>query len=206
MAGLNTGDILQISFVGTLFSQRVLNVLHYRVTADSTSPSYVTAAGAVGFQMQSGVVTPGLAMLAAQGPEYNLDYIRVQKVNGTRLRYVDYAVNLPGTVAGNCTAPNIAATITKKTENGTRHGIGSLHLPGIPSNGYANGVLDATYKLLVDAISARLINPFTVQLETTQCQPILWSKSIDPVYHPLTNTVVQNTIRVMRRRTVGVGK
>lgn len=206
MAGLETGDILQCSFRGTLFGQRVLNVLHYRVYADSTTGNYVTACAGVGAALYSGVITPGLTMARAQAPEYNLDVIRVQKVNGARGRYVDTVINQPGLNAGSCTASNVAATITKRTDNGTRRGLGSLHLPGIPDTGYANGSLTAPYKLLIDAISACLLNPFVVTLETTGLTPVLWSNRSPTVYLPLTSTVTQTTLRTMRRRTVGVGK
>ncbi len=206
MPGLNTGDILQIQYRGTLFGQRVINSLHYRVYASSTTESYVQACIDVGFAMYNGVITPGLALADAQAPEYNLDAIRVQKVNGIRGRYVDYQVNQPGVHAGECTTANVAAVITKRTDTASRRGLGSIHIPGIPSVGYSGAKLTAAYKLKIDAVSARLINPFTVPAETTACQPILWAKLTDPVYRVLTGTFVQTTLRVMRRRTFGVGE
>jgi hypothetical protein len=205
MAGLNVGDIVSVTYWGTLFSQRVMNVLHYRVTVDSTDPTYVGAAAALAFAMGSGAVSPGLAMLAAQGPQYTLDEIRVQKVNGLRERYVSASFGLPGTHADDVTSPNVSAVLLKKSASVSRRGLGTFHLPGIPETGYAAGYLTPAYQILINAIGARLLNPVTPVLEALVVQPVIWTPTGDPIYYPVIGTTLVTTLRIMRRRTVGLG-
>ena len=205
MAGLNVGDIVSVTYWGTLFAQRVMNVLHYRISVDSTAATYEEAAEDLAFSMISGASSPGLAMLDAQGAEYTCNEVRVQKVNGLRERYVPYLANLSGVHAGACTTPNVSAVIIKRSASVSRRGLGTFHLPGIPETGYVNGALTAGYTTLMNLIAARLLNPVTVVLETTVANPVLWTIGSDPVYYPLVTATTVPTLRIMRRRTVGLG-
>lgn len=205
MAGLNTGEIVSITFMGRLFGQRVMNVLHYRVTASSTDPTYEGAAYKLAAAMQVGTASPGLSMLAAQGPEYRLESIRCQLVHPVRERYVEYPVNNSGTNAGNCTSPNVSAVIIKKAAAITRHGLGTFHLPGIPETGYVAGALTGAYTTLMTTIAAKLLNDVTPVLEVLTVQPVLWTPADGIVYFPLVTAYVIPTLRIMRRRTVGLG-
>lgn len=205
MPGLDTGEIVSVTFWGTLFAQRVMNVLHYRVTTPSTTDSYEVAAKKVGDAMHTGVVTPGLTMLAAMGSEYTMNEVRVQRVHPTRGRYVSSNVDLPGTHAGDCTSPNVSAVIIKKSASVSRHGLGTFHLPGIPETGYSAGFLTPAYQLLIDAISATLVNPTTVVGDALVVAPVIWTPADGEVYYPIIGTTVVSTLRIMRRRTVGLG-
>jgi hypothetical protein len=205
MAGLNVGDIVSVTFGGTLFSQRVMNVLHYRVSISSDSPSYVEASRRVAFAMQQGMVSPGLTMLAAQAPEYVLDWVRVQKVNAARERYVQYSVGNPGTYAGVCTSPNVSAVLLKKSESVSRRGLGTFHLPGLPQEGYVGGYLTPAYQEKMNAIGATLLNPVTPVNDAVTVQPVIWTPADGLVYYPITATTLITTLRIMRRRTVGLG-
>lgn len=205
MAGLVTGDIVSVTYWGTLFSQRVMNVLKYRIGADSTDPTYQGAAAKLAFAMYSGPTSPGLAMLSAQGPEYKLDEVRVQKINGGRERYVSSFADLPGTYAGNCTSPNVSAVLIKKSAAITRRGLGTFHLPGIPEQGYTGGYLTPAYQVKINQIGARLINVVTPILETMVAQPVIWTPADAQIYFPIISTTLITTLRIMRRRTVGLG-
>lgn len=205
MAGLNVGEIVSVTYWGTLFAQRVMNVLHYRVSISSTDPSYVGAAAKLAGAMYSGVQSPGLPMLDAQGPEYQLDEVRVQRLSPARERYVSSNAGLPGTYAGACTSPNVTAVLIKKSASVSRHGLGTFHLPGIPAAGYAAGYLTAPYQIKMNAIGARLVNPVQPVLEALVVNPVIWTPADGLVYYPITGTTLVTTLRIMRRRTVGLG-
>jgi hypothetical protein len=207
MAGLNSSDIVEVKVIGTLFNQRTLNVFHYRIEADSGEPVYADAITAFANGFDAGTQSPVLAMLACQCPEYTLVGCSAQRVYPTRDRAYFSASGLPGTYAGECTQTNLAATIEKWSWTGGRHGIGSMHLPATPTEAQVAGSWVGPYLTLLASIAARLKLPYTPS-EDPDCvaQPVIYNRINKSASLPLQGATVKPTIRVMRRRTVGVGE
>lgn len=205
MAGLNVGDVLQVVFESDVFSQRCLNVLHYRVTVASTSDDYAVAAMAVAQRFSSGVDNPGLPLVACFAENVTWVNTTVQRVYPTRNRKVTDAVGLPGTIAADCKASNVAGVITKYTDTATRRGIGALHVGGVPETAYQGGFVQGDYLDRLTALANTLDLTVIVTLETTTVQPVLWSPSTPSTTLRVTDAKPQTTLRVMRRRTVGLG-
>lgn len=205
MAGLNINDVIEITYEGILIDQRVLSVLHYFVDTPSTDGNYLSAMSHLLGNFQAGAVSPTIAYLNATAQNYELISLKGQVVYPTRKAYVRSNVGLPGLIAADCTAPNLAGVITKRTSVGTRKGVGALHMPGIPPSGYSGGLITGGQRTLYAAVQACLLNPFTDLLETTVIEPCLWSRNSPGTVLGLTQTTLQPEVRTMRRRTIGVG-
>lgn len=205
MAGLNINDVIEITYEGILITQTTLSVLHYFVDTPSTDANYLSAMTHLLGNFKAGAVSPTIAYLAACAQNYEMITLKGQVVYPTRKAYVRINVGLPGLIGTDCTAPNLAGTITKRTSVGTRKGVGSLHMPAIPPSGYSGGLITGGQRTLYAAVQACLLNPFTDTGETTVIEPCLWSRSSPGTVLGLTATALQPQVRTMRRRTVGVG-
>jgi hypothetical protein len=100
----------------------------------------------------------------------------------------------------------VAAVITKRTAFAGRWAVGSFHLGGLPQNAYVNGTLEPTFKTSVGLVAAQLLEDITIAIVGGVYEPVI----VHPVAaHDgstvLRETDVQDTLRVMRRRTVGLG-
>lgn len=206
MAGLNINDVVSVSYRGRVLGQRTVNTLHYRITTASTNANTLAALSSWGLAYSTGPVSPTLPLLAAMPQNWVLEQIRVQRVYPVRSAYIDFQDGRPGQIAVDAETTNINATITKRTPSGTRNGIGSFHAPAMPADGFLNGQLTAAYDVLTNAYAVRFINPFTDAVELTQGTPIVYNRAFPGLSWDLTSTIVQQTLRVMRRRTVGVGE
>lgn len=205
MAGLNVGDVVALSYQGLILGQRTINTLHYVVQISSTNTSVLPALTSLASAFSTGAVSPTLPLLAAMPQNWTLTHIRAQRVSPTRSAFVDYADGRPGQLVTDAESTNVNATITKRTISGTRPGIGSFHAPAIPVDGFAFGLLTAAYKILTETYAIRFINVFIDPVDNTQLQPIVFHKAVPSASFPIVSITVQNTLRVMRRRTVGVG-
>lgn len=205
MAGLNANDILAVTLKGTLFGQTVLSTFHYRVLVGSVETTYIPAAQAFADAFSAGVDNPTLAMLAAQSPQYTLDSIRVQRLFPARETYVDSPVGLPGTNANACTASNVAATISKRGPLANPHNKGGVHIPGVSALNATAGVWDAPFLTLLNEVALRMRAIYNVPLSLSQSEMVIFNKGNPNISTTMVATTPQTTVRVSRRRTVGVG-
>lgn len=203
--GRPVGSILQASIESLVNGQRLLNVLHYKVEAESTEAdvkdeqeNFATQLNAVG-----GIVPK---MQAAMSIEATISQVVVQFIRPERFARSTLEIDDTGTIASDCNAQNVAAVITKRTAFAGRWAVGAFHLGGVPVNGYVAGNLEPAYKAFVLALAEQLLEPIVI--------PIVGGTYVPVLVHPigehggsteLAETEVQDTLRVMRRRTVGLG-
>lgn len=207
MPGLNGNDIVEFRLAGTLFGQKVLNVFHYRVEFDSGLPTYAQAIKAAADGFGVGTNNPTLALLACACAAYTLDGIWAQRIYPTRDRGYYSAFALPGTNAGTCGSGNQSATIEKWSWVGTRHGIGATHVPGVPQESQVDGKWNNAYTTLLTALAGKIATPYSPPTDTACVMtPVILNRAAKAASVALNGTSVQSTVRVMRRRTIGVGK
>jgi hypothetical protein len=206
---INAGDILEFAYLGTLYGQRVMTVLHYTVSVAPTEQNPLvgctnflnrTAHGAT-----NDLVSNYLGCISS---DYTLDFTTAQYIAPTRFVRRTLAAGIAGALASPARTPNTAATLTKTTDKSGRRYRGSVHLPGVPDNRYANGVLDATMLGYLASLAATLISDVTEATGTGVWAPCIWHrhKPVTTDHDAVAAIVAQTTVRVMRRRTVGVGK
>lgn len=134
--------------------------------------------------------------------------IRYQVITPVRYRAYLVATNISGTRAGDCTAQNVQASITKMTDFSGRDQVGGIRIGGLSNADYGGGNLVAALKIkMADLISAHLLilstdvagawNPVLFH----RFNPVVQSTSTD-----LTKMVAQDTLRTQRSRTRGHGE
>jgi hypothetical protein len=205
MAGLNTGDIVEVTMIGSLFGQTIRNVFHYRILNESTAVTYVQAAFAFAADFDAGTDSPGLAILSASAPEYRWKTTRVQRLFPQRDTYVETTVDLPGT-STTCTTSNLAAVITKRGALGNRANIGSVHIAAPPAAGQIDGTWYSTYLTKLQAVAACMTTLYTVPLETMDARMVIYHRKNPELSAQVEFTQPRDTVRVMRRRTLRVGE
>lgn len=206
MAGINAGDVVQFKLYGRIFEQQTINVFNYVCTDASVQSTYLAAIQNATEFFASGTNNPTLAIIAAACPQWTLEYITGQVVAPMRMRFWKHTVNEPGTFDGVCESPNQAATIEKWSSVGGRKGVGSTHLAGVPTNGMEDGRWGAAYLAALVTVGNRIKSIYDPALGGGVYVPIITGKTFTPANLFIQGTIVQSTVRVMRRRTIGVGR
>lgn len=210
MPALVAGDLLKVWIKGTLFDQLIITTFAYKVTIDSTENNVITACSNFAADWKAGAVSPFLAFLACCSPEYNADYVYCQKISPTRYVPGFNNVNLPGTNANATNSTNQAAVVTRGTQLAGRAQIGSVHIPGLADANMLNGKCTAAFRTLMGTFGSKMLNDFaSITDATLVTEPVLLHYNrTTKVYTGtrLFRTLSQETARVMRRRTIGVGK
>lgn len=215
MPGLIVGDVLQININTTLLNQQTINTFFYRCTSPGTGSVSVNAdiIGAMAYFETGvgGVYAPWRACV----PVTNI----IKPITGQLIKpHRSVRINrVPANVVGgrgDANTPNLSAVLTRGTDSGERGQVGSIHLPGVAELDQSNGDIDPALGVLMTALGTAVLNPIVVAITLLTLEPVLYHPDIfdtagiliRPWFTtPLTRTIVQPEIRVMRRRTTGKG-
>jgi hypothetical protein len=201
-------SILEVGIRGRANSQVLLTILHYRVSVvagtSDTIQEQVNFLNAINATGANSLVNPYLAAVSNQ---YTMDEITAQFVAATRLRRSTQVVGTAGSLAGNVNAQNVAAVITKRTAFGGRKQLGSVHLGGLPDSSFVLGMVSAAQLALMTTLATALNQTVTPVVGAGSYVPVLWHRNdaVQPSSDRVTDHTPQTTLRVMRRRTVGLG-
>lgn len=203
------GSIFELQIRSTVCGQKCLNVLHYVVEVESPTGSIVTETAALAVSA-SALNSIGDFFLQALPLNCTLDTISAQCIRDTLgTRFARQIVDLedPGEWGVPTLTANISAVITKRTSFAGRWAVGSFHMPGVPENEQADGLLKAgAYKTALETIALELLDPLSPAGGGTY-QPVIYHPDgLHGGYTRLLATELQEQIRVMRRRTVGQGQ
>lgn len=205
------GQIYAMTFVGRLANQQILSTFHYRIqNISGGTPSTKNVCDNLEAKLTvadgSGHSFAG-AFLGVCPPQYNWYETWIQCVDPIRVRREIYTETaFDGAWPDDGHWANSAAVLTRRGDLAGRKYVGSLHVP-LPSEVVAvNGVLPAPYTtaLLLLAVQMQYTRDQTGPI-TYRMDPVLWNRGSNPNYTIITQTIVQQTVRTMRRRTVGVG-
>jgi hypothetical protein len=206
---LSLNDVIQVSYRGSLFGQRILNIFHYVVAVagagtdfdqlDNLSSNIALGAGST--DMKS-------IFLAALAPEYTLEQIRVQRVYPTRSIYAYTTDGTSGTYATGCETSNVSVSLEKRTLRAGRMGIGRTQLAGIPTAAMNNGEVTAGYMTteLIGLATAMLWTITTTGPVVTYAPCLFNPLAVGDKFATLLSVIPQTSLRVMRRRTLRVGE
>lgn len=203
--GLPVGTIWQVGIDTVVNGQRCMNILGYRCTAESTEADIAEETLNLAAAMNAvGGIIPKL--VACQSNDALITQVTAQAIRETRYARQVVDIGQAGGVAEDCTAQNLSAVIIKRTAFAGRWAVGSFHVPGLPVTAYVNGAIEPVYKASVVDLAAQLLVPVVIPIVGGTYEPVL----IHPVGEHggstfLTSTEVQDELRVMRRRTVGLG-
>lgn len=190
--------------------QRLMNVLHYRlyvsgasiVDGDDIIPefhdTFFSAAGG-----------PLTLLKAISSSAWTYESTVYQWIHPVRYTSTGSVVGAgAGGVAGTSLPQNVQATITKQAVIATRHGIGAMHIGGLPSSAVVAGMLSEGYKAGLAELAVALITDVDVSAvaNALTLDPVILRKDAPALSYEYGGATVQNTARVQRRRTVGVGE
>jgi hypothetical protein len=206
--GQPVGSILEYSVVGQVNGQKTLTVLHYEVSAPSAvgDPNLETNLFMAELE-PLGSLNIISTYLSACSSAWTLIETRGQFVGPNRFSYANHPFGLAGSIGSDCRAQNVAGVITKRTLYTGRDQIGSVHMPGVPVSEYAGGEITAGQITRYLAIAAKLTQTVVVPTGGGTYIPVLWHRTQQfPSWsNRVQYTIVQPELRVMRRRTVGLG-
>jgi hypothetical protein len=202
---LDADAIVMVVINQELYGQQVLNVLHFRLTDSSADYKATMNAMIDAFDGATGLLN---AMTALQAPELLIKGITAQPLWPQRLAAVkNNALDHSAGVADGVALPsNVSMVISKKTDFAGQSQRGAFHLAGL-TNDMVNGD-EWTAGTMVDAVAIgdKLIEAIATGGFGTDAKPVLWAPGTPTVTADITDYDLQRTIRVMRRRTKGVGR
>jgi hypothetical protein len=204
----NVGDKFLLTLVGGLYGQRIMSTFWYRLNSVTGVVSEIDAND----EFRALVVGAGNLVekyLACCPPEYDLDFVWGQFIAPVRYaKRVTATGAEPGTFDTAAHTANLAATITRRSGFATRQSVGSLHVPiGDTETAIENGLITAGLTIALDALADEMLD-----VQVTATGSVNWVGIINnqptsdaTKYETMTETFPQETVRVMRRRTVRLG-
>jgi hypothetical protein len=213
MPNLASGDIIEATYVQRLNDQVLMNVLHFRYNGEGEGPDLWETLDEMNDELGTGLDSDALLLRTCQAENVIFERIRLQRILPTRSAARQYVYNLNGLRTGICDAQNLAATITKYTDKASHFTednhegqVGSFHVGGLVRTDYAAGRIQAEF---LEGPLADLALNLWRPLDSAggNMIPVLLHRNQlpTPTSDQITGAAPQSTLRVMRRRTVGVG-
>lgn len=203
------GDIVQCVIESRVEGQVMLNVLYYRANEAEVGSSYFESLEKL---IESVISDPNTAitprMQPLMGPNVTIEAVQVQRVYPARDVYRRQPLGDQGSHADDCDATNVAAVIVKQAAVAGRGRSGTFHLGGLASTTYALGSLTADARTLLLALGDSLDDRQPGVADTEQWVPGMFNPLLGAGlnFTEIAATAPKDTLRVMRRRTVGVGQ
>lgn len=199
------GDFCLVTLVGRANGQTLMNTFPYRCSTFSGTPTQDAALEALfnALTDENDLVDKFLDCLSST---YELKNVWLQIIRPTRRRKISYAMLDTGTYAAVMDTSNVQASITRFGADANRRNIGGIRLP-MPTSPDAmqGGVIAVDYKEVLVLLASQMIQPVTTvgAVATWIPQVGVPAPSASPI--PAVASVAQDTVRVLRRRTVGLG-
>ena len=206
MADVVDGDIIQTSFRGLVYGQRMITVLHWRVAPFSTVQELQAFYFDFNISLGSGAGSVYQKYVDCLASSYEKGVIRIQKIFPTRMIHMDFNQDPgQGTIAGAALSPGTSGAITKRGEIANRHSIGGVRMPSVPVAWSSSGLLTSpgigAYASFANTLNDQITTVGAVTLE-----PIIFNRTAPANSQKTTTLVVQDTIRTMARRVLRRGE
>lgn len=202
-------SILECRVRGNANGQEMLSVFHYRVSAVSTLAASGPEENEFINQFASGgTLNLQDVLLDCQSSSYLCTGIDAQFVDPTRLVSISQTFASPGSVASPVGAQNVSAVVTRRTVLAGRSQVSTLHIPGIATTSYALGKVTAGMLASMNILATRMTTQLVALVGGGIYTPVIWHRKKFPLVGSsdiVNSTLVQETIRTMRRRTIGIG-
>jgi len=201
---IETGALCQIRIVGTCDNQQFISLFHYRFVDGPANPN--------GAQMLLDILNvfcPAGNVLEVYQNCIGQDIVDME-VYAQWIEPVRYVarrdINGPyvGVAPFDTRSANISTAITKKGELANRHAIGTLHMPAVPDNMIDNGYVSAGGLVDLQGLGDKMAVSLIVA-GARQMEPCIYNRADYEQSVPIVSCSVQPTLRVSRRRTVGLG-
>lgn len=206
---VNVGASIKVTVRQTIWGQKIQNQFNYVVsTIVGTSQAQENVFEALHTKLTT-LLLPIAQLQIALPPNCNIDDAVYQQRNSgvMSIRYIK-PMGQPGLNLLDAATPNLACVIVRRGNIAKRTNISTIHVLLGGEGAYSGGELSvgqlAAMQALADSLPVSITTPVGASTYT-------FDPSIDPHMNaaqsqPLTNAQVTTTVRVMRRRTVGVGQ
>lgn len=200
---INDGAFAQLALMGRVNGQRVMNVFHYRFNGSSITDGEARLGVLIdAWDAPLGIAANFLEMLA---DSYLLETIRAQWILPIRYRYTDNgAFNQNGTIVADLLPQNTQATIEWRPDVGGSRVNGGTRVGGLPVTANLGGLWTGASRTASDIFAASFILPVT--LAEGELVPVVFNRLAPATSRVITDWVIKDSLRVLRRRTVGLGE
>ncbi len=206
--GVLPNSVVQVTYKGLYENNVMMMVLNYKVLSNDSAVSYLSDLNSIITKFADTAAGTILTLYRALLPaNYTITTIRAQQVRPTRQLFMeDSGLALLGMHATEAASGNLAATITRVSLAAGRKGVSTLHVGPLPDGAKDYGSLDPTYKAAMASLAQALINDVVIAAPSM----VLAAQILHPVGAAVPSTQIEtyrlgDTIRTMRRRTLGVG-
>ena len=130
-----------------------------------------------------------------------------QQISPSRFAGKGYTMTQAGDRAeDNMSITQIAAVLTRRSVVATRRGVSSLHMPvAVNTLVIDNGVLSAVTQTDIGAVGNAILNTGSLG-DGMSVRPVIYHRNAVPVFDYIETFIVQPQVRIVRRRTVGLGE
>lgn len=199
-------DIILLTVEGRKDGQAVLNMFSYRVAAAPSSGTVsdnITALIAELWDDPAGTwLTPWLNLMP---DDYTLRAIKGQRLAPTRSAYVEVLKQTVGNIdADQIQTANMTWVFIKQSETAGRWAQAPTHML-LPANSwYTNGELNASAST-ERAVFLALVPAVVAPGDGGSYEPVIYNPGRIPNFVRISHVTTKQEVRVMRRRTVGLG-
>lgn len=215
MPAMPIGSVVALTFRGEIFDQQWISTFHYRVSQVSTNPTVLTDLSDILDDQNTRAGSLYNRFRLALPVSTAVQDIGAQQIKIARSIRRSIVPTATGGSRGAATTPNLAAVITKGTDSGDRGEVGSVHLPGVATDDMVDGEIIAALVALMEAIGESMRSKVFIAASGLEITPVLYHPDKKDAEGHITRAwfttdiiryIVQPQIRVMRRRTIGIGK
>jgi len=204
------GDIIELRAYYQMSGQTLMNVFHYK--ADETSAD-LDMVFALQFALNEWAENPALwpQVWASNATEdCTIVKLAAQKIFPSRYFHVSKIVDIPGTTdtTGSPSLPqNVQLSVTKVSDAVGRGRTGRVEVPGLHSDLVTPGTITPAAILWLEALGESMkLSIDMEELSPSKLKPVILHRFAPAGSPELLTYRVQETVRVVRRRTVGVGQ
>jgi len=202
---VDVDDKFQVVFWGQCNGQRILNTFGYVAAEIGSAAVKLDAAYTQILDKLTGVGSIEAHLIAVSSANYTLDRITVQLVKPDRWMPATRTINLPGALPDAAQTQNVAASIERRGIRARRTNVGRIQVMIPQGEDYINaGLLMVDYKGELNGLAGAMLEKIEFGVGGN-LYPAIWPAGVIGDYAPIVATRVQDTVRVMRRRTVGLG-
>ena len=201
------GDTWLVTYRGSLFNQLILNTFYYRV-AYLAVPGTTNAKQTVLLGLLTGAGGHWEKFLACLPNQYVCTRIDIQKVGPYRTIALQTPEGASGSNGLDVLRANVAISIERRGELARKQDVGRVQVVGTDDSAWIdNGNVQIGAFTALNNFGAKIIAPQGTMGSTDTFVPVLSAFHAGArINTDILTYTVQPTSRVMRRRTVGVGK
>jgi hypothetical protein len=202
---LGANDIIEVVIEGRLDGQQTISTFHYRIASlDGAHPMMSELENLIGKLRAPNKLWEKYQNVTSD--QLNHLNMYAQVIYPIRYRYTNAAeADQTGGVDSSAFPANVQASITRASERAGRAYVSHLAVPGVPIGALEVSQVTVDYKEALNELAEVMLQS-VVLTSGTQLNPIIFHKELSPNYSDLVVAFAQDTSRVSRRRTVGLGK